>query len=804
MSLPQDTPDVVEIKRGVLEIRNFALKGQFESLISQIPHTPSNELVYFSPNNTDLAIRSAQEAGLNVLTLKAEIQALPPYTSQTAQAGYFSDFKIPADLTVNPGQFVWRRYSFSSRRMLPANPVRKGDEWALFLREGQPAMALDSGRFRGYYVPGGDKLSRCNNPQDILEICHWQSLPAQVYYKESHPPYIVLYKTSMWLPPKHYDLLYKRLIGDTGKSNDGIVLIHRADLPLIKQILNSLGIGLVEGVPPEEKNQEALAIVETAAHITQLAYSSYLKREQGVKELETIGEYRAWEQIEVPEFRDHLSNLSNRAYNFEPMAEELLAYLIDRLPRSFDWKQLRDSGSENWLIQGIILDTDISPEMAGYYKVVVQELGLVMGLMTTRNLHSSGRRSDKAGYFLASNWRVTPYAGRLKLTGTNASLEVDRITGKQAAEEGYSYIYGIPTIESRLAHELYLSAFFLDRDAKYWRGHNEFSRYFAGHGKLIEKMVADFDEPAALFQDVFGNYFYLKFGETTYLEHEKFIRATEAGSWKRFVAHSGLRSLVKSEAGLSAFDLARGFIPKDAGYREVVEAAILGLLRYFGSLPEPEIKKIFSESLLQRERLEVVLKDLIRRSRIVKSGEILYYGYSFCSATERESLADPEKFDRASSNTQLFYSRIRPFLPMMHPLGYGTPLAHDVASGDERTNRNERLTRAMKYAKIVTRENFQSLKKQVVAEVREYGTAVFRAHPWNMGYARAILEEAYKHLSLYGLEVQRQDIAHLYNGNEVNETWLRLYSPNIISRLLLAEKIRRSGFASRVRLRKRK
>lgn len=796
-------PAVVEVRRGVLEIGAGVPRGPVDAILQAIPHTADNELVYLSRENADRALQALGAAGLAVLSLAMEVQALPsPAPSRPAHA-YFNHYRIPSGLGFTPSQAAWRRYSFSSRRLLAAVPRRMpGGGWSLFLREGQPAAALDNGKLLGYFLPAGEELARCSTPQEMLEICHWQSLPASVYFdlQRLPRPYVALYHTPIWLPPKHYDLLYKRLIGMAGKGSGEFVLIHELDLPLARQILGTLGIELAEGTPPLQANTAALAAVETAANAVQQAYSLYLKSEEGIGELEAIGRERRWDQVADPAFKQLLAGLSTRAYNFEPLAEELLTYLLDRLPRSFDWKTLRGGGAGNWLLEGVVLDAESLPRFgpggSKYYKVIVQDFGLVLGVMTKRAL-GGGSRGQPA-YLLANNWRATPYAGRLKLTGAGSSVAAERVTGQLAAEEGYSYIYGIPSVEAQLAQDLYLAAFFLDRDSKYWRGHNEFSRYFAGHGKLIEKMVADFDEPAALLQDMFGRYFYLKFGPDNYTWHQQFIQATALGRWKRFVAHAGLRSLLQAESGLPAFDLSPGSVPRDVGHQEVAEGAVLGLLRYYGQLSRTELLERLQTPLEPASLIEAALGRLASRGRLVSAGDTLYYNYPFCAPQDRVWLASPDTLQKASPAVALFFAGLRPFLPMIHPLGYGSPLAHPPAAGSEAAYQQARLQRADRYATIVTRRTQQAAANWAAEAMKRYGVAVLRAHPWNMDCAADIIRAIRAGLPLYEVIVQRRDVLQLYEGREVEEAWLRLYAPDIIARLHLAERLRQSGIASRV------
>lgn len=797
--------DIVEAKRGVLEINPVAPQSKIEAVLLHIPHSRDNELIYLSRENADKAMAALRQAGLQVLSLEMEIKSLRPCIPRNLAKNYFGNYLIPDGLGFAPDEVSWKRYSFSSRCLLRAQPrqEQKG-QWSLFLREGQPVVASDEGRSRGYYLPEGQALARCKSPQEMLEECHWQSLPVKIYF-EAKPilaPYVALYHTFIWLPPKHYSLLYERLIGSASKVSGGFALIHHLDLPLVKQILDTLGIELVEGTPPDKTDAQALEIVEMAADAARLAYATYLKSEKGVQELELIGLERRWEQVDDVGFRQLLMSLSNRAYEFEPLAGELLAYLIDRLPRSFDWKHLR--GTADSLIQGIVLDADISSGFGGetskYYKVIVQELGMVLGVVTKRNLLYGEGNIGKPEYFLSSNWRATPYAGRLKFTGASSSVATEWATGKEAAEAGYSYIYGIPSLEAQLARELYLAAFFLDRDAKYWRGHNELSRYFAGHGKLVEKMVADFDEPASLFQDIFGNFFYLKFGQSNYLEHQQFIQNTGVGSWKRFVAHSGLRSLLKTEGGFPAFDLSHGSMPRDAGHIEVVKAAILGLLRYYGKLAKGELWKKLQASQIKLSLVEESLKNLVTFARVAQSGEMLYYGYPFCSPEDRILLAELETMDSASLGARLFYAGLRAFLPMIHPLGYGSSLAKrdELDSGLEEYQR-KKLSRCGQYASIVSSNNSHSLPESTLEGMKRYGVCVLRVHPWNMAYAVDIISHIRKALPTYEVNVQRKDVPQTYKGREVIETWLRIYSPDIITRLYFTERLRQSWGSKRAR-----
>ncbi len=803
--------EVVEIRRGVLEVSSAALQHRVEVLLLGIPHTSCNQLIYLSRGNADRAIQLLQQMGINIMSTEMEINALRPPPPCCLAHNAFGTYLIPAGEKFASDGISWKRYSFSRRRLLPVRPCSEQEgRWSLFLKEGQIVEALSNNHFLGYYLPEGTSLVRCKTPQEALEECHWHSLPAAVYFeaKRELAPYVALYHTPIWLPPKHRDLLYKKLAGLADKSNGEFALIHSIDLPLVKQILASLGILLAEGIPPEKTDAQLLEIVEIAAHAVQQAYTAYLKSERKLKELEAIVQERRWEQVEPLEFRQLLVDLANRAYDFEPLAEELLSYLIDRLPRSFDWKDLRDGHAGDWLLQGIVLDADSSlqfgPDTSKYYKVIVQEFGSVLGVMSKRSLLSAEDGQVRPAYFLASNWRATPYAGRLKLTGASSSVMVEQATEQQLTEEGYSHLYGIPTIEVQLAKELYLAAFFLDRDAEYWQGHNEFSRYFASHGRLVEKVVTDLDEPAALFQDVFGMAFYLTFGEGNDARYQHFLHAAEVGQWLQFVAHVGLRSLLREESSLPSFDLVSAFSFREAGQLEIAEATILGLLRYYGQLDESELRLKLQSSQMEADLIGRVLVKLVSSGRIARSASRLYYGYTFCSPKERVLLANPKTFDEVDLDTRLFYVGLRPFLPMIHPLGHGLSLTQRDSSGSSRQYRNKILERGDGHSAIVTRNNYQDAMKTALANVKRFGVSVVRVHPWNMEHALAIVRHIRSALPFYEIDVQRKDVIQMYGGKEVTESWLRISSPDMITRFYFAEQLRRSGIARRVRVEQRR
>lgn len=798
-----------EVRRGVLRIEPGPTQQRAEDVLHGFQHTRSNDLAYFSRQALGAAAIALEKTGLRVATIQSEIESLCAYAPGDPASGYFGHYSIPDTLGINPEKLDWYKYSFSTRRRLRARPRKEaGGSYSLFLRAGQVVMALDDGRHRGHYLPvvgeaGGPVIERCPNPQSALEECHRQSLPAKVYYeaKPELAPFVALYHTHVWLPPRHYDLLYKRMVGPKaeGSGNERYALIHAQDLPLAEQILSVLGVTLSEGAPPERANERALDIVEQSARAVRQAYTAYLKSEEGLKQLETIGLERCWEQVEDPKFYNLLASLSNSAYAFEPMAEELLAYLVDRLPRSLDWKQLRAAGSQDWLIEGVVLDADAGETesstrrggvYSSYYKVAVQELGLVLGIMTKRDLVYSGGGRAQPGYFVAGCWRATPYAGRLKLTGDSSTLLAERASGRLAAEAGYSYIYGIPSIEAQLAEDLYLSAFFLDRDGKYWEGHNELSRYFAGHGRLVEKMVADFDEPAALFQDVFGNYFFLRFGGETYTEHRSLIESSQVGTWKRFVAHGGLRSLLKAEGALPAFDLLEGVVPRDVGHLEVAEGAVLGLLRYYGKMAETDLNSRLTASFISDAHAQQAVANLEKRGRIARSGSDLYYGYPFCSPADRIRLANVGEIEDASLPARAYYAGIRPFLPIMHPLGYGSPLASAEPEGSMRGFFRQKLQREDRFSLAVSRQGLVATASEAVRRVQEEGVATLRAHPWNRSLASDIAKQVRAELPTHDIKVRRRDVPGMYQGKETTVTWLCIYSEEIIARAHFVAQLR--------------
>jgi hypothetical protein len=796
---------VNEASRCVLEFRPPLSQNRLESTILEVPHKCENNLVYFSRENFIRGVAAIRMAGIKVMTLEDEIAALRPYSHLPSSTASFSNYLMPENLGFKPESVIWMRYSFASRRLLAARlreePTR---QWSILLRSGQPVAAFDNRRFLGYYSAFEGYIRKCEKPQEMMEECHWQSLPAAMNFEkmEALDPFVALYIPQVWLPPRHYDLLFKRLIGPQGKNDGGFVLIHRLDLPLVESIIGKLGISLVDGPPPQKENTRLLGLADMAATCARQAYAAKLKSEQGTRELERIGQTRHWEIAEPPEFRKLLVDYSNQAYEFDLFSDEILSYLVDRLPRSIDWKYLRDGGSDKQDIQGIIIDADETQSRMrkgqNYYKVIIHELGMSLGILTTRRLPWGEYGTGRPGYFIAANWRATPYAGRIKFTGCRDTVASDWVSGSQAAEVGFSYIYGIPSIERRLASDLYLGAFFLDRDAKYWQGSNELSRYFAGHGKLIEKMVADFDEPASLFEDIFGRYFYLKFGQENFLQHRQFIQATEVGRWERFIAHSGMRSLLALESGLPAFDLCRGSVPRDVGHMEVSEAAILALLKYHGQLEEKKLYDTLAKSKVKQELIPEAISNLVKRRRAFSHDNLVFYDYPFCQQNDRLLISNPETMNKASLDARLFYAGIRPFLPMVHPLGYGVALSNVGPSINNFDNRKKRLMRSDEHSIIIAREKKDSLIAYAIGSIKKFGAATLRSHPWNIEIAVSAIEMVRNALPGYEIKVQRKDTKSNYKGKEVIESWFRIYSPEIIDRLCLADRIMHSGIANKV------
>ncbi len=94
--------------------------------------------------------------------------------------------------------------------------------------------------------------------------------------------------------------------------------------------------------------------------------------------------------------------------------------------------------------------------------------------------------------------------------------------------------------------------------------------------------------------------------------------------------------------------------------------------------------------------------------------------------------------------------------------------------------------------------------KTALANVKRFGVSVVRVHPWNMEHALAIVRHIRSALPFYEIDVQRKDVIQMYGGKEVTESWLRISSPDMITRFYFAEQLRRSGIARRVRVEQRR
>ena len=230
---------------------------------------------------------------------------------------------------------------------------------------------------------------------------------------------------------------------------------------------------------------------------------------------------------------------------------------------------------------------------------------------------------------------------------------------------------------------------------------------------------------------------------------------------------------------------------------EIVEAALLGLLRYYGHLDVAEVYQQLHGSQIEQHVIEQCLVQLVSRRRILHVENQLVYR-SLSTVHNEELVVSTDSTLHLSSDP--FFQSLKSFLPMMHPLRFGSPLIQDKT--DERWSyvqyRRHTFERAEKYAVIITHGNHQHVMSKVLSYIQQFGVAVLRAHPWNLDYALALLGQL--RLSIDDLEVQRKDVTQLYEQREVREVTLRLSSPRVLTRFYFADRLRHSGIAHRVKV----
>lgn len=715
--------DVYEVRRGYLRFSDNIDLDKIIAITKDKPINKDDKSVVLSAIEADRLIEDCRKKGYSCLSIRDRINGLKVPLKEDLPSSPFAEYSLPEDID-NPTKFDWETYSFVSRR-LHSVKIRalENNKFGFIAREGQIFRAWYNTFSAGHYVAQNGELIKVLDVQQLLVEAHGKSTPAQMFYEPSAEYFIKMYKTSIWLAPNHYDLLYKCLPAKEISPSDMFILIYKDDLELVRQITKSLFIDLKKGAPPQFSNVQFLKVAERASRLTSEIYSSYLHNQNKFDQFRFILLVKDWIKIENLDLKNELVELSNKAYDGDRKSECLMEFITEKLPTLIDWKELK---STDTLIEGILIDKGGGGDKnSNYYKSIFPKFDLLLGESTTRRL--SGRYDRIPWYWISNQWRLIPYCGRFLIPqGPWPEVVTDRPPKELLIENAYKRILGIPSIEGELVSKVYLGSFFLDRDQKMWRGCPEYSRYFRGYGRLIQKHSCDFDKPAALFEDIFGKKFYLLYGEENYLKNKDFISFTGEGFWKRFTAHSGLINQLKAASELPVFSLVADTVPRDSGHEKVIIDSFVALVKYHESLPEKSLDKFVGEIVIGKCNKKEIKDKILSEKNLLKYKGRFYYIPGYCCSPEEFVKIISSKKQELDTLAKKYINFFGRYKSIIHPLKYGISML-DESKVSQLEPRPEWIESAEQHLLVLHSSNIEQYYKDALKNIQQYGVIVLSA-----------------------------------------------------------------------------
>jgi len=606
---------------------------------------------------------------------------------------------------------------------------------SIILRNGWVIRKLErTDKTHHYYLCQNDKIEAINKNTALIEgykyspgILH---IPA---VREEDNIFVDIRK--VYFPEE----IFKKLLDLSiyNEEEDGRILylcFRSSDAKEVYRLLYPIRIRLeyqddfIEEVKEFDPTEiETLAEVpKFLSELLTLSYSNYLKKEESIEKFLLTLIYKDVSKVRDENLRKKLEELFDRCNKGDYVCNQILNFLIESITTYFDWECY-----ENWRaesdINGLIFKAtplSYSEQWTNtYYKIIFPELETVLHWPTTLaptkkgvgEFHTLFARLKEV---ILRRWRVYPYLGRIKNTGTQKDTCFED-GEKEFVKRSFDSIRGIPSFERILAEREYLSSFSLDLED--WHGHYYLDRYFLAIVKIIEPLLLDSPYPRTMVEDIFGNKFIIEWNWDAYIHSVEDIHNFGPGGWFSILLKNtfGRRRFTKMEYPI--FQTAQTIKPFFHNKEYALRYNLLALIKYFGYIPKGELNK-FSKYFSNYD-VDNLLKDLFDRNLIYQKGENIYYIYK-CLNTDQmaeliELMTDAEKTPHKSMYHQKWYitwSLIRGHYPLIHPLIYANKLSKDEkldASSEEVETYNE----LEEFIDIISAHHKKEIKRRRAAKI---------------------------------------------------------------------------------------
>lgn len=575
-----------------------------------------------------------------------------------------------------------------------AKELSEEHNYFLILRNGWVIRKLERKGSNYYYLCENNNLITIT--EEIAGITGYEYsfgiffLPAII--KEE---YIFLHIRDFYFPSRFFNVLRTLSYKEEKGSDDFYTtfVFKEEDKKRLEHIMYKLRIRLqyqTEFITENKKEKSAMQIGDIKKLLSDILtsiYSNYLKTETQIEELELILLNKEWESIKDEQLRENLNQLAELEAQGDMIAKKVLHFLTEKIIIYFDWKYYFDSIlSPN--LEGLIIKATpltFSEKWANnYYKVIFPVLETTLFWQTTISPTRLGigefnTLSSRFKKVSISKWRIYPYLGKLKNTGTRDDIEFTESDQNFIKKSLYSII-GIPSLEFILSKDGYVDSFNLDLEV--WKGAYTLDRYFLAIVKVMEPLEYEAPTPRTKVIDIFGNGFSIEWDFNTYLYCLEDIHSIEKGGWISILLQNVFGEYESDDIPKfrTAHTISPRFVKKEEAYRHNITA----LIKYCGFLSKEHIKKFFHKTIYEVD-LQYVIEELINEGTLYEENGVVYYVYKCLTNKEMADLVgimnDPIKIPAKSMFRDKWYltwSLIREHTSQVHPLIYSEHLFKDL------------------------------------------------------------------------------------------------------------------------------
>lgn len=559
---------------------------------------------------------------------------------------------------------------------------------SILVRDGWIVRRLESQDRHDYYLCQNGELSHLTK-HEALRIAYEHSPRHTWITIIRRGDYLYLdTSSSCYFPPPHYKALLDLSVDISDMQLTASWLCFRSsDLPLVRTILDKIRVKLNVSTSlsvAESKEQPAEAekpidIRKMLSDTLTSAYGNYLKKEANIEKFLILVLNREWTSVQDEDLREKLVALGNASDQGNSMASSMLEFL-EKASSHFDWNTY-DEASVSPDIEGVVINTipiTFGKQWAhNYYKIIFPSLETTLYWPTTIADTRSGigealRLKTRLKTVRLRKWRIYPYLGRLKNTGTRKKDVEFQTSEIESLRRAFASATGVPTFEKILSERAYLDGFNLDME-RWKKGAYNLSRYFLAVVQIVEPLTIDDPVPSTRVRDIFGNAFIIRWDQDTYFHCIEKMHSMQPGGWISVLVQNEFQNLAFTEDNVTIFETAPTIEMRFVRKEEACEFNLVAIAKYFGFVPKDILRRIVDSFAVDHD-FDAVLTKAVEESLYEKEG-IIYYIYQTLDKQAISELVELMANPSTFPNRQIFrrkwyitWSLIRTHYGLIHPI----------------------------------------------------------------------------------------------------------------------------------------